>query len=229
MWTRNLLILACCLAPSSALAAFGGVPEGAEVIPTPAAGFFSADGHAGVRRRALRSVLPARRRHRPGTTGGTPGIGSTGVMTAGNTTPIFRRCPVGTISGRTASANCGRSKRPSCSGEAIRAIPIARAHCRNLQESGPGAWPCPALIVWREGLPLQASARCAVPPQAFSPRAAPHRLRPQRASSPGRRYCATRDSRISGRGSKLRSATVSKDKAIRPPKITRASSTPSSR
>ena len=36
MWTRNLLILACCLVPSSALAAFGGVPEGAEVIPAPA-------------------------------------------------------------------------------------------------------------------------------------------------------------------------------------------------
>lgn len=35
MWTRNLLILACCLASSGAKAAFGGVPEGAEVIPAP--------------------------------------------------------------------------------------------------------------------------------------------------------------------------------------------------
>jgi hypothetical protein len=39
VWTRNVLILACWLVPSSVLAAVGNVPEGAEMIPTPAPSF----------------------------------------------------------------------------------------------------------------------------------------------------------------------------------------------
>ena len=38
MRTRNLAFLICCLATSNALAASGIVPEGAELVPTPAAG-----------------------------------------------------------------------------------------------------------------------------------------------------------------------------------------------
>jgi hypothetical protein len=37
VWTRNLLILACCLAPSSVRAAWGNGLENAEFIPAPAA------------------------------------------------------------------------------------------------------------------------------------------------------------------------------------------------
>ena len=94
-------------------------------------------------------------------------------MTAGNTIPIFRRCPAGTISDRTASANCGHSKRPSCSGEAILAIPIARAHCRNRSNrSG--------------GVPVRTSMTRRAATPTFSPlrRRAPRRSRPPRAIIP---------------------------------------------
>jgi hypothetical protein len=36
VWTRDLVIVACCLTPSSVLAAVGSFPEGAEVVSTPA-------------------------------------------------------------------------------------------------------------------------------------------------------------------------------------------------